>query len=234
MRRILVYSAIILAFFVVGLLVANFLLMPLLVGRGDEIAVPNVCNQHLDTAIEMLRSAGLDGVVVERRFDRIIDEGYVIIQDPLPDARVKRKRIINLTVSLGAETVSVPYLAGIGYEQGLSILNRIGLVVTRVDSVFSDSIGGGKIVGTEPGAETGLRKGDGVVLIVSKGLVLRMPNLIGQQVSQAQIVLERMGLVIGAIEEIRGTGTRGTVIIQNPEPGRIMNRGDTVNLMVIK
>lgn len=234
MKRPLVYAAIVVAFFVVGLLVANFLLMPLLVGRGAEVAVPNVCNQPLDTAIETLRAAGLDGVVVERRFDRIIDEGSVIIQDPLPDARVKKNRIINLTVSLGAETVSVPYLAGVGYEQGLSIINRLGLTVTRVDSAFSDSIGTGRIIGTDPGAETDARKGDGIILIVSRGLVQRMPNLVGQQMSQAQLVLERMGLVIGRIEEIEGSGARGTVIVQNPEPDRIVSSGDTVNIMVIK
>lgn len=234
MNRILVYAAIVVAFFVVGLILANFLIMPLLVGRGEEIAVPNVCNQPLDTAVEMLRAVDLDGVVVERRFDRIIDEGYVIVQDPLPDARVKKRRIINLTVSLGAETVSVPFLAGVGYEQGVSILNRIGLVVTRVDSVFSDSIGLGKIIGTVPDAETEVNKGDGVVLIVSKGLILRMPNLVGQQLSQAQLILDRMGLVLGAIEEIQGSGTRGVVIIQNPEPDRIVKSGDTVNIMVIK
>ncbi|UCD19125.1 MAG: PASTA domain-containing protein [candidate division WOR-3 bacterium] len=234
MRRILIYSAIVVAFFVAGILMANFLIMPLLVGRGEEVIVPNVCNVHLDSAIVELKNVGLEGVVVERRFDRIIEEGNVIIQEPLPDARAKKGRIVNLTVSLGAETISVPYLSGISYEQGLSIIRRIGLVVTRVDSVFSDSIEPGKIIGTVPEAETAVKKGDGLILILSKGLIRRMPNVVGQQLSQAQLILERMGLVIGTIEEVQGSGRKGTVILQNPEPGRIVNVGDTATVMVIK
>jgi beta-lactam-binding protein with PASTA domain len=234
MRRILIYSGIIIAFFVVGMLMANFFIMPLLVGRGDEVVVPNVCNLSLDGAIEELRAAGLEGVVVERRFDRIIEEGDVLVQEPLPDVRVKKGRIINLTVSLGAETISVPYLSGVSYEQGVSIIKRIGLVISRVDSVFSDSIGIGKIIGTVPEAEMDVKKGDGLILILSKGLIQRMPNIVGQQLSQAQLILERIGLVIGTIEEVRGSGRKGTIIVQNPEPGRIVNSGDTATVMVIK
>ncbi len=234
MRRTFIYTGIILAFFVAGILIANFLVMPLLVGRGEEVVVPNVCGQNLDDAIQQLKDVELEGVVVERRFDQIIEEGNVIIQEPLPESQVKKGRIINLTVSLGPETIRVPYLAGIGYDQGVSILRRLGLTVARVDSVFSDSIETGKIVGTSPEAETGVKKGESITLILSKGVIKRMPNIVGTQLSQAQLALQRLGLVIGKIEEVGGSGKKGMIIVQNPEPGRVVNSGDTVTVMVIK
>lgn len=234
MRRTFIYTGIILAFFVTGILIANFLVMPLLVGRGEEVVVPNVCDLTLDDAIEQLKGARLEGVVVERRFDQIIKEGSVIIQEPLPEARVKKGRIINLTVSLGPETIKVPYLMGISYEQSVSIIRRLGLVIAKVDSAFSDSVELGKVIGTSPEAETGVKKGDGVILILSKGIIKKMPNIVGVQLSQAQLTLEKMGLVMGKIEEVQGSGKKGTIIVQNPEPGRIVNSGDTVAVMVIK
>jgi beta-lactam-binding protein with PASTA domain len=234
MRRTFIYTGIILAFFVAGILIANFLVMPLLVGRGEEVVVPNVCDQNLDDAIEQLKDAGLEGVVVERRFDQIIEEGNVIIQEPLPEARVKKGRIINLTVSLGPEAIKVPYLAGIGYEQSVSIIRRLGLAIARVDSAFSDSIEPGKLVGTSPEAETEVKKGDSITLILSKGIIRRMPNIVGVQLSQAQLTIAKLGLVVGRIEEVQGSGKKGTIIVQNPEPGRIVNSGDTVTVMVIK
>jgi beta-lactam-binding protein with PASTA domain len=234
MRRTLIYTGIILAFFVTGILIANFLVMPLFVGRGEEIVVPNICNLPLDDAIEQLKEAGLEGVVVERRFDQIIKEGNIIIQEPLPEARVKKGRIINLTVSLGPETIKVPFLSGVGYEQSVSILRRLGLVIARVDSAFSDSIEQGRVTGTSPEAETNLKKGDSVVLILSKGIIKKMPNIVGVQLSQAQLTLEKLGLIMGGIEEVQGSGRKGTIIVQNPEPGRIVNSGDTVRVMVIK
>ena len=234
MRRTLLYSGIIVAFFVVGVPLANFLIMPILVGKGEEVVVPNVCNLPLDEAIQELKNTGLEGVVVERRYDRIIEEGNVIVQEPLPDARAKSGRIINLTVSLGPETIKIPHLVGTSYDQGVSIIRRIGLVITKVDSVFSDSIEQGKIVGTVPEAEAEVRKGDGIRLILSKGIIMKMPNVVGQQLSRAQVILEKMGLVMGKIEEVQGSGLKGTIIVQNPEPGRIVDRGDTVTVMVIK
>lgn len=234
MRRTLIYTGIILAFFVTGILIANFLVMPLLVGRGEEVVVPNVCDLTLDDAIEQLKGARLEGVVVERRFDQIIKEGSVIIQEPLPEARVKKGRIINLSVSLGPETIKVPYLMGISYEQSVSIIRRLGLVIAKLDSAFSDSVELGKVIGTSPEAETGVKKGDGVILILSKGIIKKMPNIVGVQLSQAQLTLEKMGLVMGKIEEVQGSGKKGTIIVQNPEPGRIVNIGDTVTVMVIK
>lgn len=234
MRRILIYTGIILAFFVTGILIANFLVMPLLVGRGEEVLVPNICDLTLDDAIEQLKDAGLEGVVVERRFDQIIKEGNVIIQEPLPEARVKKGRIINLTVSLGPETIRVPYLNGVGYEQSASIIRRLGLVITKIDSAFSDSIEPGRVIGTSPEAETNVKKGDSITLILSKGIIKKMPNIVGMQLSQAQLSLEQMGLILGIIEEVQGSGKKGTIIVQNPEPGRIVNSGDTVRVMVIK
>ena len=234
MRRTLIYTGIILAFFVIGILIANFLVMPLLVGRGEEVLVPNICDLTLDDAIEQLKEAGLEGVVVERRFDQIIEEGNVIIQEPLPEARVKKGRIINLTVSLGSETIKVPFLSDVSYDQSVSIIRRLGLVIAKVDSAFSDSIEPGRVIGTSPEAETGVKKGDSIVLILSKGIIKKMPNIVGVQLSQAQLSLERMGLILGGIEEVQGSGKKGTIIVQNPEPGRIVNAGDTVRVMVIK
>jgi beta-lactam-binding protein with PASTA domain len=234
MRRPLVYAAIILAFFVVGVLIANFLVMPILVGKGEEVTVPNVCDTALDEAIKTLKTVGLEGVVVERRYDNIIEEGNVIIQEPLPDTRVKKGRIINLTVSLGLEMIRVPDLIGINYEQGVSILRRLGLAVAKTDSAFSDSLELGRIISTAPEAGTEVKKGEQISMLLSKGIVRRMPNVAGLQLSQAQLILEKMGLIIGRIEEVQGSGKKGTIIVQNPEPGSVVNRGDTVSIMVIK
>jgi beta-lactam-binding protein with PASTA domain len=234
MRRPLVYVAIILAFFVIGVLIANFLVMPLLVGRGEEVTVPNICDMSLDEAIEELKIVGLEGVVVERRYDNIIEEGSVIVQEPLPNARVKKGRIINLTVSLGFEIIRVPDLVGMNHEQGVSILKRLGLAVAKTDSAFSDSLELGRIISTIPDAGTEVKKGEQINMILSKGIVQRMPNLVGLQLSQAQLILEKMGLIVGRIEEVQGSGQKGTIILQNPEPRSIVDRGDSVSIMVIK
>jgi beta-lactam-binding protein with PASTA domain len=234
MKRFLVYLVIVIIFFVIGLVLANFVIMPSLVHQGEEITVPNVCNLPLNAALEELEKCGLDGVVTEQRYDPVIEKNRVIIQEPLPDEKVKQKRIINLTISLGPETIKIPYLAGVDYEKGELIIRRHGLVIESVDSVFSDSIAPGRIVATIPEFGTEIMNGDSIHVIVSKGLILKMPQLIGMQVREAEEMVKKMGLVIGEIKKIEASGTSGEIVVQNPESGQVVKTGDVVTLMAIQ
>jgi len=234
MRKILIYIIAIIVFFIIGLILANFIIMPAVVRMGQEVVVPNVCNLPLDTAIAVLKQLGLQGVVVERRYDSVIDEGKVIIQEPLPDTKVKKGRIVNLSVSLGSETINVPFLLGLDLEKGRLIIEKLGLIVEKVESLFSDSIPIGKIIKTIPEFETELKKGEGIKLIVSKGIVREMPNLIGMNINEAKEVLKNLGLIIKEIKEVEGSGAKGSILVQTPESNKIVNLGDSVSLMVIK
>ncbi|MCK4249968.1 PASTA domain-containing protein [candidate division WOR-3 bacterium] len=234
MKKPLIYFITILVFFVIGILIANLIIMPYLVQKGKTVSVPNVCNLPLEDAIEELKILNLEGVVTERRYDQIIEEGCVIVQNPLPDTRVKTGRIINLAVSMGMETIKVPYLQGVDIEKGKLIIKKLGLTIDTVDFLFSDSIEKDKIIETIPRPEQELKKGDAVKFIVSKGLVLKMPNLVGKDLIQAKTVLKKMGLILGEIKEVEASGEKGNIIVQSPEPDRVVNSGDTVSVMVIK
>ncbi len=234
MKRLLVSIIFILIFFIAGILIANFILMPALVHPGKEISVPNVCNLPLDSAVLVLKRVGLQGVVTDRRYDRIIEENRIIIQEPSPDTKVKKGRIINLVVSLGIEKVTIPDLSGIEYEKGRQIIDKIGLAIGRIDSVISDSVPPGRIIRTIPGPEVEVKRGEEINIVISKGGSLKMPNLLGIKVTQAMEILKRMNLGIREIIESEGTGEKGTVIVQSPEPERLVNPGDSVSLIIIK
>lgn len=234
MKKILVYAGIVALFFVVGVVIANFIVMPLLVHKGRVVSVPNVVHMTLDNAIAELDKRELEGIVVERRFDPIVESGKIIIQDPLPETRVKTGRIINLTVSLGRETIRVPYLLGIDAEKAELIVKRLGFSIETVDRQHSDTIAVNKVIATIPIAETEMKKGDGITLIVSTGPVLKMPALGGMTLEKVQSRLDSMGLILGEVKEVEGSGTSGTVIVQNPAPEQVVERGDTVTLMIIK
>ncbi|KPK69820.1 hypothetical protein AMJ87_09865 [candidate division WOR_3 bacterium SM23_60] len=234
MKKFYIYTFVIFAFFVIGIVIANFLIMPSIVRMGKETLVPNVCNISLDEALENLKQKKLEGIVIERRHDHIIEEGRIIVQEPLPGARVKAGRIINLTVSLGPQTIKIPFLTGIGVDKGRSILQRLGLGIKSVEWVFSDSIARTIIIKTVPPPESELTKGDAVTIIVSKGSVLKMPKLVGVHIREAEDILSKMGLVLAEVREIEGSGTKGYILVQNPEAGQDVAYGDSISLMVIQ
>lgn len=234
MKRFLVYAVLILIFFIVGIFLANFIIMPSFVRGGKEVTVPNVCTLSLDSAIAVLKKNNLQGVVVERRFDKIIDEGKVIIQEPLPNAKVKRGRIINLSISLGPETVKIPFLSGLDLDKGKLIIEKLGLIIDETDSAYSDSVGRGKIIKTVPDYDSEIVKGGTVRITVSRGLLIKMPNLIGMGLSEARDTLKKLNLTLREVKEIEGSGKKNTVMIQDPEPDKVLNPRDSVNLMVVK
>jgi serine/threonine-protein kinase len=233
-KRLLTYLIVILIFFILGLLLANFLLMPMFVRKGEVVSVPNVCNLPLDSATFILKRAGLQSVVVERRYDRIIEQGRVIIQEPLPDTKVKKGRIINLSVSLGPEKIVVPSLLGLDFAKAKQIIDRLGLIVGDIDSIYSDSIDEGKVIRTIPEAEVEVKKGEEIKIILSKGILLKVPNLIGLKLDVAKEIIIKSNLALGSVTEVEGSGEKGTVIVQNPQPGNPVSKGDTINLMVVK
>lgn len=234
MKRIFIYAGIIVLFFLAGVVIANFIVMPLVVHHGRVVSVPNLVHMTMDNAIAELSKQDLEGIVVERRFDPIVESGRIIIQDPLPETRVKTGRIVNLTVSLGPETIRVPFLIGINAEKAELIVKRLGCTIKTVEHQHSDTIAANTIIATVPVAETEMKKGDGITLIVSKGAVLKMPNLSGMTMEQAQPMLDSLELILGDVKEVEGSGTAGTVIVQNPAPEHVVERGDTVTLMIIK
>jgi len=234
MKKIFIYLLVIFAFFIIGVIAANFVIMPLIVHRGREIVVPNVCNMSLENATKTLEDRGLEGLVSERRYDQIIEEGYIIIQEPLPDEKVKSGRIINLTVSLGPQVIKVPFLTGVDIEKGQLILKKLGFTIENIEYVNSDTITRGEIIRTIPEPEIELTKGDAIKLVVSKGPILKMPDLTGKTPQEYEIVLEKMSLILGEVKEVEGSGVKGSVIVQSPAPEEVIEPGDTVTLMVIK
>jgi serine/threonine-protein kinase len=234
MKRILVYLLVIIAFFIVGAVMANFVIMPMLVHRGREVIVPNVCNMSLENATKELEDRGLEGLVSERRYDQIIEQGYIIIQEPLPDEKVKSGRIIHLTVSLGPQVIKVPFLTGVNIDKGELILKKLGFKIEKIEYVNSDTITRGEIIRTIPEPDIELTKGDAIELIVSKGPILMMPDLTGKTQQDYEILLNKMGLILGEVKEVEGSGVKGSVIVQNPAPEEVVEPGDTVTLMVIK
>jgi len=234
MKKIYLYLIVIVGLFLIGVLLANLLIMPYLVHMGEEVTVPNVINLPLNTAVQELKKYGLEGVVVERRYDQIIGEDKIVIQEPLPEVKVKKGRIINLTVSLGTETIRIPDLTGMDLEKGKLIIKRLDLVIESIDSLSSDSVAAGKIIKTSPNFGADVKRGSAIALVVSTGVNLRMPNLVGIKLIDAKNSIEKMGLVMGEIKRVEASGTSGNIIVQNPEPQRVVNPGDTVSLMVVK
>lgn len=223
-------------FLVLGILIGNYIVMPLISRKGKEVTVPDVVGLHMEDAKAKLLQNKLVAMIYQERPDSIAPEGTVIAQKPKAESIVKEGRTVFLTISKGREMLRVPYLLGLKLEQALKIAENQGFKVT-VDSVENDTIPAGRVVAMKPTPEIYVPPNTPLLIYVSKelsGKTKVMPDLTGMDIAQAMEIIEKDSLILGMIREIEIKGQGGIVILQTPKAGTKITSGDTVNLIVGK
>jgi len=235
-KKILFWIIIAFVSFVAGVLLMNFIIMPLIVRQGDIVAVPDVTEMKLEDAERVLKSMKLEPYIELYDFDPTVPENYVFKQAPIPGTELKISRRVKLWISKGQENILVPYLAGLPLVQAENILRRFELKVANIESVESDSFPPGRVLKTYPTSNTPVSKHTGIRIIISKGSEKEgfpMPNLFGRNLSEVEKPLREMGLVIGNIKYIQSENSEeGEIILQSPQPEVQVSSGDTITLAV--
>lgn len=206
------------------------------INSGQFTQVPAVLAQTQAQAEDRLADAGLDLGKVDKAYSDTVERGTVISTDPDVGARIRNNDSVDLTVSLGPETVPVPQLAGYRLDKARAQLKRVGLEAGRVAREFSEEVPQGSVISTTPDPGTERRAGSAVALVVSKGSPVEVADVTGATLADAQAELEEAGL---KVEVATGTVTSdefeaGQVAVQSPEGGTEAAEGDTVTLTISK
>lgn len=133
-----------------------------------RVDVPGLVNYTEEKAKEELDRLGLKAKIVYANSDTV-PEGYVIRQTPKGGSVVDEGFAITITVSRGVVKVKVPSLYGLTQEAAERELNRVGLVLGKVSSNYSGSVGVGDVI--EQGIPSGesVDKGTEVSIVISLG-----------------------------------------------------------------
>jgi len=121
--------------FVAGIVLFNFVLMPVLVHNRAAVIVPDLRQISEAQASETLEKLALTLRVTHSENSAEVPEGYVISQSPRPNESIKEGRSVEVVLSLGAKTQRVPDLAGMSLRQVRGMLDRLQLRAGRVSRV---------------------------------------------------------------------------------------------------
>ncbi|MGW0855777.1 Stk1 family PASTA domain-containing Ser/Thr kinase [Streptomyces sp. NPDC002690] len=205
------------------------------INSGQFTQVPSLLGQPQETAEKRLDEAGLDVKSVDKAYSDTVDRGSVISSDPAPGDRVRGNESVKLVVSRGPEIVEVPDVAGTSLADARRTLKEAGLAPGMVTREFSEDVGRGEVVRTDPGAGTGRHPDSAVALVVSKGSPVDVPDVSGLSVEDATAALEEEGLKAEVKPgRINSPEVAGDVAEQTPDPGAEAAEGDTVQLTVSK
>ncbi|MBR4080986.1 MAG: Stk1 family PASTA domain-containing Ser/Thr kinase [Clostridia bacterium] len=130
-------------------------------------------------------------------------------------------------------SATVPDVVGMDIATAERSAARAGLSVEKVE-INHPTIGAGVVLLQAPEAESSLRKGDTVVLTVSKGPSAQMvPGVTGRTVEDAKSLLTGPGLTLAVTERVVSVDVPvGVIISQMPEAGAQCQAGDILQVTV--
>ncbi len=208
----------------------------LFIAVEEAVTVPDVSGSDLETAKAKLQELGFKVGEVKYKNSESVAEGNVISTAPKANTSKSKGSTINLVVSSGVETVTVPDVAGISQSVAKDALTAAGLTVGTVTENASDTVAAGLVISTDPAAKAQVAKGSTVNLVISKGAAITMPDFGYMKVSYAEArrQLQALGVSVSAIEkQTDSTVTASTsdmVISQYPSAGSVID--GTVTLYV--
>jgi serine/threonine-protein kinase len=226
-----------LAYFLLVLAVIGALVLIVLFGKGlldrppesaPKVTVPSVVDKPRETAEAELRSAGLVPKVTQVASAKEI--GTVVDQNPQGGDQVARNSTVELSVSSGPDTVTVPDLGGYSAAEAKVALENLGLKVGKSEQVDDTKVDKGKIVQTDPAAGETVPVDSAVNLKVSSGLAT-VPDVTHKQISDAVSELSDKGFRYKT-EFTQSTEPEGTVLKQSAKAGSKVDYGTQVTLTV--
>ncbi|MFC1491477.1 PASTA domain-containing protein [Nitrospinota bacterium] len=134
----------------------------------------------------------------------------------------------------GGEGVFLPQVVGQDIVRGLEMLSERGIPLEVSGWTFSDEVPQNHIVSQLPAGGRRIRKGRTVSLVISRGARdVRVPPVVGEDLSRAETLVRLNGLRVGPIERVFDSRRRMDGVIGSwPPLGESIRRGDQVVLLV--
>ncbi|HEY3375495.1 MAG TPA: Stk1 family PASTA domain-containing Ser/Thr kinase [Candidatus Aquicultor sp.] len=198
------------------------------------IVMPELRNKTVDEAQRMLRERKLRPKVSEA-YSNTLGAGLVINQNPDVGEKVSEGDTVDLTVSKGQETKSVPDVSGDTSAAAATTLVKAGLDVGDSNYEYSDEVGEGTVIRTEPAAGDNVPVATKVNLIISKGqAAVQVPDVYGKPSADAETTLKEAGFQVTLSEEYSDDATKGMVTRTSPASGNEAKKGSNITVYVSK
>ncbi len=201
-----------------------------------EVSVPDLLGRNEEEAQKIIEDMGLIFKVSGREYSKEYDEGRVMEQSVDEGKKIKEKSNVDVVVSKGKKSITVPDLVGkYSIEAGI-ILKDASLKEGSVKEANSDKVPAGQIMDQSPDAGTPANENDAVDYIVSLGpkiVYVKMPKVTGLEVNAAKLLIAQSGLTAGGVsEEPSEDVAKGLVVRQSVAAGQDVAQGTSILLTI--
>ena len=201
--------------------------------HGREVRVPDVTRLRAGDAQTRLAQAGL-GIRIEDHVYSPLPADSVIRQSPKPGESVRKGQRVHVVISLGAQALPVPELAGKSERSARIGLLQAGMQLGHVSSAHLEGIDADTVAEQDPPGSAKSTHSARVDLLISLGpaeTAFMMPDLGGLLPGDAQRRLSAAGLVPGKYITVAAPPEKkGLVVGQSVPRGSRVVPGTLVDL----
>ncbi len=210
--------------------------MKVTVSKGKEyVEIPDLTEMTEEEAKEALEDAGLVLGTVSEDYDDEVEVDLVIKYEGVDinsDGDAKIGTRVNITISLGKEFAVVPDLTGMTEEEAEEALTELELELGTVTKEYSDSIEAGLVISQGTEADTEVKLGSKINIVISKGIeTVKLPtSILGRDYQDVKKELEKLEFVVTLKSQPKSGVTVNSVIECNYLAGATAPKGATVTL----
>ena len=193
-------------------------LVTIIVSVGPEaFPVPYIVDLEADRGRYVITESGFNiGQILEVNDDNT-PRGFIISQNPVAGTKLGPNSNIDIVVSIGPSLIEISDLSRKSTVDAVQILDTLGINYEFVEE-YSENVTVGLISHTEPPAGELITIDEVIKVVISLGLKIEVPNLIGYTYSEAANILQNLGLLPSASGD-----TGGRVTEQSPTEGEFLD-----------
>ena len=225
------------------IILAVLFYLKLYTNHDNTIELPDYTGVYIDDVDSLFLEQSLRYVVIDSVYNKEIEPGSIIDQDPKPGIHVKENRRIYLTIiAKKRQQIVMPYLIDLTHRSAIAKLKGLGLVVgdlTYVPNLAKNVVLKQKVGGKELEAGEYLPVGTKVDLVLGNGLSevqVELPFLEGLTYEDAELVLQLSSLNIGlaVFDPSVIDSSKAVVYRQRPiaREGRLIKLGRPVDIFL--
>lgn len=234
-KKYLIFSLVGVLVIALGVIIAALVFKPSeSSSTSDEVVVPKIIGMSQEEAQKTLEAKGLKMVIAGSEPS---DEPEGTVIKVYPGEGEKAKEKVRVTISGGANKLTVPDLKDLDKSKAEDFLKNAGLVLGDVTYDYSDDVTKGNVIRQNPAADTEVKKGDKVDIVLSNGPKIslsKVPNLKGRSRSEAESLLKANKLILGTVDQETTTdeSLNGKIKSQNPGADIEVKEGSAISVVI--
>ena len=200
-----------------------------------EVELPNITGMTAQEAEETLKKANLKYELEKEEYNKDVEEGKVISQEPPYQAnfKVKEGSQVKVVISKGQEKTKVPKVVGMKQDEAVKALEEAKLKYEIVEEA-SKKVEEGYVISQETEADADAFAGDTVKIHVSTGTEkVTMVSVLDKSEEDAKAALKAIGITsINTVYEENSSKAKGVVLKQSVEPGSTVEKDSKITITV--